>query len=198
MGDFKVTYKNNREQSAVFEGSRQEVIEWLLNNSSMAWDLEVWDGKAESYADAEDFIAACLEKGEVVRDEFAVVFKNDPERSRPAVFQGDRKEVIEWLNERAIDNGTLQVYDKDQRKYFDTLIWLQMHGALQPAHPASTEGMSTDTKMQYEALHDPFVQARNEMIRQWIKRAIRLSGETDRDPQFLVNQTAHEIIRLFY
>jgi hypothetical protein len=53
-------------------------------------------------------------------------------------------------------------------------------------------------KMHYEELHDPLVHARNEMVRQWIARALRLVNEPHYVPELLAKNTAEEIIRLFY
>jgi hypothetical protein len=62
----------------------------------------------------------------------------------------------------------------------------------------ATEGMSAEQKIYHEDLHDPIIHARNEMVVQWIARAIRLSNEENYLPDLLAKNTAHEIIRLFY
>jgi len=128
-----------------------------------------------------------------MRDEFAVVFKEDPERKRPPVFEGDRVETLVWLKDRATDNGTLQVYDKDLREYFDTAVWLKQHGIV-----AAPTTMSPDERMLYEELHDPFVHARNHMVHQYIARALRVVNEPHYDAELLAKNTAHDVIRLFY
>lgn len=123
-----------------------------------------------------------------MRDEFAVVFKNDPNRSRPPVFEGGKEETLAWLNDRAIENGTLQVYDKDLREYFDVPVWLQKHEVV----------MTPEQRMNHENLTDPLVHARNEMVRQHVRRAIRLANESNYDSAYLEETIAYEIIRLFY
>lgn len=55
-----------------------------------------------------------------------------------------------------------------------------------------------DKKMHRENLIDPKIHARNETVRQWVSRAIRLGKDPDYDPEFLANNTSHNIIRLFY
>lgn len=132
MEDFKVTYKNNREQQAVFEGPILKVLEWLLNNAAMAWDLEVWNGATKSYVDAEDFVRAHA-------------IPNQSRSPEIGAFVGD-----------------------------------------------------SDRQMSFEHMTDSLVRARNEMVRQYVARAMRLVNEPGYDSEILAMNTAHNIIRLFY
>lgn len=55
-----------------------------------------------------------------------------------------------------------------------------------------------DRRLRMEDMTDPLIHARNEMVRQWVARAMRLSKDPDYDPEFLAGNTAYQIIRLFY
>lgn len=126
------------------------------------------------------------------KDKFIAFYKNDSEQS--PLNSGDRVEICSWLLCRS-DRWDMYVLNKDTNSRQDAEDFIRNN---EPAKPATTEGMPPEARMTYENLHDPFIHARNEMVIQHVKRAIRLSSDQDLDPEFLAKNTAHEIIRLFY
>jgi hypothetical protein len=114
------------------------------------------------------------------------------DRSAPAVAEGSAEDIAQLL----VMWGTADHYEvHDGVKYKDAREFVVRLGG--PAKPA-TEGLSPEQKMYHEDLHDPLIHARNEMVRQWIARALRLVNEPHYDPDLLAGNTAHEVIRLFY
>jgi len=92
--------------------------------------------------------------------------------------------------------GTADLYEVyDGVKYENAREFVvRMGGSVRP----SDGSMTPEEKMRHEDLMDPIVHARNETVRQWVSRAIRLARDPDYDPEYLAKNTAYEIIRLFY
>jgi hypothetical protein len=91
--------------------------------------------------------------------------------------------------------GTADLYEiYDGEKYEDAREFIvRMGGSVR----AADGSMTPEERMYHEDLMDPIVHARNEMVVQWVARAIRLSHKPNYVPDLLAKNTAHEIIRLF-
>ena len=115
------------------------------------------------------------------------------DRDSAPVFQGDEAHVAKHL---AIWGAAdlYEVYDGTS-KYEDAREFLvRMGGAVRPADGS----MTPEEKIRHENLMDPRIHMRNYTVQQWVARAIRLASEPNYDPELLVKNTSHEIIRLFY
>jgi hypothetical protein len=102
------------------------------------------------------------------------------------VLEGDEDSVFRWLTEIGQNISRFDVVFEEERMSAPEFVTKKLD-LLGPAG-----------KMHYEELHDPLVHARNEMVRQWIARALRLVNEPHYVPELLAKNTAEEIIRLFY
>lgn len=108
------------------------------------------------------------------------------------VAEGEATDVVQLLARW----GTANLYEvHDGEKYEDARVFVVNMGG--PVRPADGS-MEPEEKMRHEDLFDPLVHARNELVIQWVARAIRLSHQPDYVPELLAKNTAHEIIRLFY
>ena len=114
------------------------------------------------------------------------------QRNSPPVAEGDDKDIVQLL----VMWGTADLYEVyDGVKYENAREFVvRMGGSVRP----SDGSMTPEEKMRHEDLMDPIVHARNETVRQWVSRAIRLARDPDYDPEYLAKNTAYEIIRLFY
>jgi len=121
-----------------------------------------------------------------MESDFAVINRGEDEVSSP--FEGSEDEVLTWLRKHSWV-GSYEVYSRVDKTYTNASDFLLKR---------ETKTMTSEEKMRHEDLMDPVVHARNEMVRQWVARAIRQSKEPNCIPEFLVNDTAYEIIRLFY
>lgn len=79
-----------------------------------------------------------------VINHFSVVFTSD--RSRPAVFQGSAESVYDWLAERYADNGTLEIYNEVEGKYYSRSEFVEKYGPEEdvvnhPSHYTQYEGL---------------------------------------------------------
>lgn len=123
---------------------------------------------------------------------YVYVLRKDQRDSSP-VAEGHPEEIAKLL---AIW-GTADLYEiyDGVSKYEDAREFVvKMGGTVRP----SDGSMTPEEKMRHEDLMDPFVHARNEMVHQWIARALRLVNEPNYVPELLAKNTAHEVIRLFY
>ena len=110
-----------------------------------------------------------------------VVRKDDRSGSMGAIAQGTEEEVRKMLRTWK-DLNRYEVFD----------------GAGYESAFEFARDQTPEEKMWYEDLHNPLIHARNEMVYQHIRRALRLVNEPNYDPELLAKNTAQEIIRLFY
>lgn len=158
--------------------------------------LEVYDGISE-YMSVSEFMLKYMAPVRPTNDKHVFVVPKGRHDSSPVV-EGEEldvaKLVLLWGPE-ALDKYDI-IYAGKAPLYEDARTFTER--VVGPTLAASTEDIPADVKMAYEHNHNQFVHARNEMIRQWIARAIRLGKDPNYDPHFLAQNTAHEIIRLFY
>lgn len=125
----------------------------------------------------------------------SVYAKGDREAS--PVVEGEPSAIVAMLRRwGSVDR--YEVYYSTSEEYEDARTFMVRHGHASAKTAITPEPVSPEQKMRDEDLSDPYIHARNEMVIQYVKRALRLVNEPNYDSELLAKNTAHQIIRLFY